>query len=81
MCWSASGQFVYVQEISGTPGAWTVARVDTQNGTRQSWLKGELPDRVGVQGYVFLLITPDGRYWTASYRRELSDLYLVEGLE
>jgi len=53
---------------------------DTRTGSREAWLNGGLPDRAGLVQPCSVVITPDGRHWAVSYAREISDLYLVEGL-
>ena len=78
--WSNDGRFLFVQEASNSLGTWSVVRIDTKAGVRKAWLNGALPDRAGVRGPSFIVITPDGRHWAASYVRQVSDLYLVEGL-
>jgi len=37
-------------------------------------------DPAGVTAIVNMRITPDGKVYAYSYNRELSDLYLVEGV-
>ena len=38
-------------------------------------------DPAGVSEIVQIIFTPDARTWAYSYRRLLSDLYLVKGLQ
>jgi hypothetical protein len=58
-----------------------IVRLDIQTGRRLPWLDLEPPDRAGVVGIGSICITPDGRYYTYSYERALSELFLVEGLK
>jgi Tol biopolymer transport system component len=58
-----------------------VERLDLETGRREAWLTLEPPDRTGVTTIEGVRITPNGRFYTYSYARSLSDLYLVEGLK
>jgi len=80
--WSPDGRHLFVQEAGGNRSgrSISIARLDTQTGTRQPWLRFDLPDPAGVSMFAAVRLTPDGRHWTASYFRTLSDLYLVEGV-
>ena len=79
---SPDGRFLFVREFreSAPSTEITGVRLDTQTGARRPWMQFELPDAAGV-GETVLVMTPDGRHWAVSYRRQLSDLYLVEGLK
>ncbi|HKD02516.1 MAG TPA: protein kinase [Terriglobales bacterium] len=56
-------------------------RFDTVTGQKQPWKEFVPTDRAGVFFILPYDITPDGRYYAYSYVRDLSDLYLVEGLK
>ena len=58
----------------------SIARLDTRTGARRPWVRFDMADPAGVSFFAAVRITPDGRYWTASYFRTLSDLYVVEGV-
>jgi hypothetical protein len=77
--WSADGRSIYVRNPEELPAK--VYRIDLATGRRQLWKELAPSDPSGVDGIPFIWITPDGRSYVYSYNRELSDLYLVEGLK
>ncbi len=76
--WSDDGRAIFVWRAGYPP---SLLRVDLATGRRTPWLRLEPPDMVGVSWLPWALPTPDGRAYVYSYRRTLSDLYVVEGLE
>ena len=80
--WQPDGRHLFVQERNDDRAGLSVsiARLDTHTGARRPWLRFDLPDPAGVSHLAAVRITPDGRHWTASYFRTLSDLYVVEGV-
>ena len=57
-----------------------VVRLDLATGRREPWLELGPPDRAGIGGMEGMTLTRDGRFYAYAYERNLSDLYLVEGL-
>jgi hypothetical protein len=57
-----------------------VLRLDLETGKRGLWLELAPPDRAGVLGFNGPWLTPNGRFYAYNCWRQLSDLYLVEGL-
>jgi len=55
-------------------------RYDLQTGEKKLWKELVPTDRAGVFNMTVFDITPDQRWYAYSYVRDLSDLYLVEGL-
>ena len=55
--------------------------VDIETGVRRFWKELTPPDPAGVLAISPILITPDGKSYVYSYRRQLDDLYLVENLK
>jgi eukaryotic-like serine/threonine-protein kinase len=55
-------------------------RFDTLTGEKKPWRDLVPADRAGVYNADIFDITPDARWYAYSYVRDLSDLYLVEGL-
>jgi hypothetical protein len=49
-------------------------------GERKPWRDLVPADRAGVFNVTVFDITPDARWYAYSYVRDLSDLYLVQGL-
>jgi len=79
VAWSADGSRAFVSDLIA-PG-FRVFRVDLSTGRREPWLETAPPDPTGI-GRINenVSLTPDGRYYAYSYRRQLNDLFLVEGL-
>ncbi len=73
-----TGRYVIGAEQLGVP--MKLYRYDTVTGEKQPWKEFVPPDRVGVFIANVFDITPDGRWYAYSYVRDLSDLYMVEGL-
>ena len=57
-----------------------VDRIDIESGERTHWMDARPPDPAGVLDVMPVQITPDGETYAYSYRRLLSDLYIVTGL-
>jgi hypothetical protein len=57
-----------------------IARLDLRTGRKEPWKEMRPPDPAGVATIDFVFPGPDGRSYVYNYSRELSTLYLVEGL-
>jgi hypothetical protein len=68
--------YVYKQGDSET----TVYRLDIKSGRREVWKHISLPDPV-VDSVDSVVLTPDGKWYVCTYRRTISNLYLVDGLK
>jgi eukaryotic-like serine/threonine-protein kinase len=77
--WSSDGRFLYIYKSGELPAK--VYRVDIESGSRTLWKPLMPPDPAGVEFVGPVLPTPDGKSYVYGYRRLLSDLYLVEGLQ
>jgi dipeptidyl aminopeptidase/acylaminoacyl peptidase len=76
---SADGHSVLIQsDTSGVP--FEVLRVSLDNGRREPFKKLGPADLAGRRGSAFAFFTPDGKYYTYTYDRILSELYAVDGL-
>jgi eukaryotic-like serine/threonine-protein kinase len=76
--WSADGRSVYVyhdEKISAS-----VYRLDVATGRRGLVATLGPSDIVGVTSILSVILTPDGKSYAYSYNRNLSDLFLVEGV-
>jgi Tol biopolymer transport system component len=82
MVFSEDGDSLYVAS-SRWGGSFPVhvVRLNLQTGRREPWLEFAPPDRAGVGFRFGWRLTPNGRFYAYYYDRELSDLYLVEGLK
>jgi Tol biopolymer transport system component len=58
-----------------------VYRFDVLTGEKKFWKELAPGERAGVYNIGLLNVTPDGRWYAYSYVRDLSDLYMVEGLK
>ena len=77
--WSADGTAVHVRpELSVLPV--TLTRVDLRTGARKPLLAFTPPDPAGHLQTRGVFVTPDARAFAFTYDRQLSELYLVEGL-
>ncbi len=74
-----SGRYVIGAELPGVP--LKLYRYDTVTGERKPWRDLVPADRAGVYVANIFDITPDARWYAYSYVRDLSDLYLVDGLQ
>jgi hypothetical protein len=79
LAWSGqSGRYVIGAERPAVP--LKLYRYDTVTGERKPWRDLVPADRAGVYVANIFDITPDARWYAYSYVRDLSDLYLVDGL-
>jgi eukaryotic-like serine/threonine-protein kinase len=79
LTWSVDGRYLFVRERVGSMPA-RIQRLDMKTGKREPWKDLRPTDAAGVHN-LFVFLTPDGRSYLYSYSRELSDLFLVEGLK
>jgi len=77
--WSPDGRSLYVLRRGELPAR--VFRLDPSTGRRDLWKEFVPSDPDGIVDINPILITPDGNSYVYSYRRALSDLYLVDGLK
>jgi eukaryotic-like serine/threonine-protein kinase len=73
------GQMAYMREMKH----WSsrVFRLDTATGRREPWRELLPAERSGLVGVGNVTVTPDGKAYAYNYARQLSDLYVVAGLE
>lgn len=76
--WTADGKSVYLAQY-GNPAKIFLLNLAT--GKREPWKELTPADPSGVGGIGPIHITPDGKSYVYSLYRDLSDLYLVEGLK
>jgi eukaryotic-like serine/threonine-protein kinase len=77
--WAADGKSFFVHNSMGLPA--TISRVDSATGKRTIWKQLTPADPSGVDAIQGIAITTDEKSFVYSYRRRLSDLYLVDGLK
>ena len=78
--WSKEGQWILVQRLSRyTELPARVFRIRTRTGEIKPWNEISPADPMGVNSVTGVSIGADERSYVYSYRRVLSELYLVEG--
>jgi len=77
--WTNDGKGIYVFRRGQVPGK--IFRVDVATGRRTAWKELGPDDVTGVIGLADVVVSPDGRSFAYSYFRNLSDLYIVDGVK
>lgn len=77
--WASDGKSLFVLKGDQLPAE--IYRLDIATGQRTVWKEITPPDVAGIAGQIGAQITPDGKSYVYTYRRALSDLYLVPGLK
>ncbi len=76
--WGAGRHEIYARLPGDVPAR--VRRLDLRTGVLEPWLDLQPPDPVGVAKVMRVVGTPDGRAYAYTYVRQLSELFVVEGL-
>jgi serine/threonine protein kinase len=76
--WSADGRSAYVFHDEKTSAP--VYRLDVATGKRQLVMTLIVGDPAGATAISAVRMTPDGKAYAYSYSRDMSDLFLVEGV-
>ena len=79
VAWSTDGRSAYVYRDDKTSAP--LYRLDLATGKRELLATLAPSDAAGVTAVVNVRMTPDGKFYAYSFLRELSDLYLVEGVK
>ena len=77
--WSADGRSIFLKADPEVPQS--IYRVDLATGKRSLWKALAPADTVGVFSIWSIQISADEQSYCYSYGRNISDLYLVEGLQ
>jgi Tol biopolymer transport system component len=77
--WSSDSKAVYV--ASTGESAVNVYRVEIDTGKRTPFTILSPSDKAGLTYLALCSVTPDGKFYTYCYNRQLSELFIVEGLE
>lgn len=75
--WSGDGRFLFVAEWKGVD--ITIFRRDLATGRRERWREITQGDPAGILA-MELRLGSDGRSYALKFHRQLSDLFLIEGL-
>ncbi|MGH9442696.1 MAG: protein kinase domain-containing protein [Thermoanaerobaculia bacterium] len=76
--WSGDGHSVFAYRRNQLP--IPVYRIDVESGRRELWRELSPSDPAGVEGGYGVLVSRDGRSYAYDFDRNLSTLYLVNGL-
>jgi WD40 repeat protein len=79
VAWSADGRALFVFRRGEVPAEVSLLEIAT--GRRRLWKRLRPPDPSGVYSITDFRVTSDGRAYFYSYRRTLSQLYMVSGLK
>jgi len=77
--WATDDRALYVHRRGRTEVL--IERVDIESGERTPWHTIRPADPAGINDIMPICITADGQTYAYGYRRFLSDLYIVSGLE
>jgi hypothetical protein len=77
--WSRDGRFLFVRRRGALPVR--VQRLDLTTKRSEPWRDIAPEDRAGILGISAVSFSEDGKAYTYTYHRLLSELYLVEGLK
>jgi hypothetical protein len=75
---TADGADVFVANYNGLSAS--IYRIHLDSGKRQLVKTLEMRDPTGGFGVIRVLTTPDGQYFACGTLRQLSELYLLQGL-
>jgi eukaryotic-like serine/threonine-protein kinase len=76
--WSQDNKYIWVYRRGRL--RLTIDRIDVESGERTVWQELKPNDPAGVMDIMPVYITPDGENYAYSFRRYLSELYIVSGL-
>ena len=74
--WCGDGKNLFIWRFGKLPAV--IYKYNLASGTMEHWLELMPKDVTGVKQIVSLLLTPDGKSYAYSFKRELSDLYFLE---
>jgi len=77
--WGADGHSIFVTQTGEIPAK--VFRVDLTAMSRKPIAELSAPDRTGLTGIRFIQVAPDGKSYTYTVSRFLTELYTIEGLK
>jgi Tol biopolymer transport system component len=77
--WSEDSRFLFLRKLHG-PASLEIDRLDVVTGLRELWKELKTPDSVGVR-IAQVVMTPDGNSYAYSFERDISTLYLSQGLQ
>jgi eukaryotic-like serine/threonine-protein kinase len=82
--WDTEGKKLFLARVEG-PASLSIYRFDPASGQRELWKKLAPADSTGLGNFSDaadnVLLTPDGKVYSYSFMRDLSYLFVVEGLK
>jgi Tol biopolymer transport system component len=80
--WSADGRSIYMRRAGDSIDRKTrIFRVDLETGRWELWKEIALAETTGASVGAVVYMTPDGKSYAYAISRNLSQLYLAEGLK
>jgi hypothetical protein len=76
--WSRDGQSLFLERFQES--TIEIHRLNTLTGRREPTFRLGPPDPAGIVGYTAVAVSPDGKSYAYSFMRNLSELYLIDGL-
>jgi len=76
--WSGDGRYLYLRQLV-EPSFLKISRMEVATGRKELWKELKTPDPVGVQ-IIQVVMTPDGASYAYSFQRDITTLYLADGL-
>ncbi len=77
--WSPDGAYLYIVRFIEIPAR--ILKYDLATGETTLWKEVSPADPAGISGIGPVHMTPDGKTYCYSYRRQLTDLYLASNLK
>jgi serine/threonine protein kinase/dipeptidyl aminopeptidase/acylaminoacyl peptidase len=77
--WSGDGKYLFLRK-SEEPSSLKIIRMDTSTGHKETWKELRTPDPVGVH-ILSVAMTQDGLSYAYSFQRDITTLFVVNGLK
>ena len=77
--WSQDASSLYIVRLAEVPAR--ILKYDLATGETTLWKELSPADPAGIAGVGPIYMTPDGKTYCYSYRRQLTDLYLASNLK
>jgi hypothetical protein len=77
--WDSTGSMLYIYSLSDEPTA--VYRLDVASEDLSLWKVLSPADPVGITGIFDIALSPDARSYAFAYYRDLSEVYISEGIK
>lgn len=78
--WSGDGAYIFLQRTDASHRSASILRMDARSGHMETWRDLKLPDRAAFY-YGSAKLSSDGKSYAFTFQRDLSTLYLVNGIK